>query len=186
MHEFYTVSRKDISALKTLELLPHDPSILLTEVVGLFTQPEAREVVETLYPMGLSGHGRTYLHNRHHFLYDDNKNSYVSYMPMIETTFELVRLWKFPDRPSRFTSMFGSLTITDAEKFKSEYCGGVGDIYKVSTDSFFKADMKLLYTGASFSGNINLATKYWNGESSADPYFEILMNSPVTIISKVL
>ncbi len=106
-------------------------------------------------------------------------------MTAIESTFELVRLWRFPDKPSRFISFYGCETFEEAQTFKQNYRGGNGFIFKVSAESYFKADMSLLMTGASVITNYFFEEKYWKGESGKNPFWEVLMRGPVTILSKV-
>lgn len=183
MPEFYTVSRRDLTGKKTLELYQRDSSNIY-ELKDFFSQEDAKNLIDELYPNGISSHGRQYLYDKYTWLYDHNTKSYISYLHIIEITFELVRLWKYPDKPSRFISLFGCLTMEDAQKFKREKCSDMGDIYKVSTDSFFKADMNLLYT-ASIPGNILLAEKYWRGQQGPTPFWEVLMKAPINIIGKI-
>ncbi len=183
MHEFYTVSRKDISNLKELTLFDSSPDEIY-EVTNLFTQNEAKHKIKELFPNGISSHGKQYLHDKYNYIYDANKTSYVSYLHIIEITFELVRQIKFKDKLSRFESIFGWETIEEAIKFRLEKGKPTDKIYKVSTKSFVKADMNLLYT-ATIPGNIIIAEKYWNGESSQNPCWEILMTAPVKILSEI-
>lgn len=183
MPEFYTVARHDISSKTSLDLFKRDNTPIY-ELQNFFTQDDAKNLIDSLYPNGLSSHGRQYLYDKYEWLYDQQGKSYVSYLHIIEVTFELVRLLKFPDKPSRFTSLFGCETLEDARRFKTERCNNSGEIYKVSTDKFFKADMHLLYT-ATIPGNIIIAEKYWKGEASSNPFWEILMQAPVAIIEKV-
>lgn len=185
MNEFYTVSRGDISNLKHLTLFEHDDSKPIYEVTNLFSMDDARTVLKMLYPLGISNHGAQYLYDRLYYVKDSYGRDYVSNTPLIESTFELVRLWKHPNKPSRFSSFFGCLTIEDAITFKQKFCQGKGDIYKVSSKEYFKADMTLLYTAASIPGNYYLADKYWNGGASLNPFWEVLMSNPVNIISKI-
>ena len=183
MPEFFTVARNDITAKDTLDLYRRDNSPIF-EVTDLFTQDDAKNLIDTLYPNGISNHGKQYLYDKYNWINDNKQNSYVSYLHIIEITFELVRLWKFPNKPSRFTSMFGCLTIEDAHRFKIEKCNNIGTIYKVATDSFFKADMHLLLT-ATIPGNIIIAERYWTGQQGANPFWEVLMTAPVKILEKI-
>jgi hypothetical protein len=166
-----------------LGLFTRDASAIF-EVKDLFTQDDAKNLIDNLYPNGISQHGRQYLFDKYVWLYDQYQNSYVSYLQILEITFELVRLWRHTDKPSRFTSLFGCLTFEDALKLKTERFTNSGDIYKVSTDNYFKADMNLLLT-ATIPGNILMAEKYWTGQQGPNPFWEILMNAPVKIIEKI-
>lgn len=183
MPEFYTVSRKDISNLTNLNLFNLNEKDIY-EIQDFFTLNDAVKKIKQLYPKGISSHGFQYLHDKYDYVYDDNNRSYISYMHIIEITFELIRQISFNEKPSRFESIFGCESLADALKFRNEKGNPENKIYKVSTDSFFKADMNLLYTGT-ILGNILIAEKYWRGQSSKNPFWEILMQAPVKILEEI-
>lgn len=185
MYEFFTVSRNDISNLTSLDLYDSEKDIAtIYELTDFFTQKEAVEKIKELFPNGISNHGKQYLHDKYNYVNDADNNSYISYLHIIEITFELIRQISFKDKPSRFESLFGCETIEEAIKFRTEKGNQSNKIYKVSTDSFFKADMNLLYT-ATIPGNILIAEKYWRGESSKNPFWEILMKAPINILEEI-
>jgi len=182
-HEFYTVARRDISNLEHLDLLSINDDDLIYKAENLFTEDEARTKIRELFPNGLSNHGRQYLYDKYEFVNDNFGKSYMSYMPIIEKTFELVRRISFPERPSRFESLFGWQTLEEAQNFKEKLGEPNNKIYKVSTSSFFKADMNLLYA-PTIAGTILLAEKYWQGNAGQNPCWEILMSAPIKIIEE--
>ncbi|EFK35002.1 Uncharacterised protein [Chryseobacterium gleum] len=185
MPEFYTVSRDDISNIKQFKLSKkEDINIDLIEVVDIFSQSDALAVIDNLYPHGISRHGMQYLYGSIDHVYDQYHHSYVSNYHAIEIIFELIRLLKFPSNPSRFTSTYAWETFEDAIRFKLENCNGCGDIYKVSCENYFKADMNLLLLG-SIPGAMIFAEKYWKGESTKNPLWECLLYGPVNILGKV-
>ncbi|MCE4064369.1 DUF2441 domain-containing protein [Chryseobacterium gleum] len=185
MPEFYTVSRKDISNINQFQLLKkEDINMEIIEVVNIFSQSDAKAVIDNLYPHGISSHGTQYLYDRIDHVYDQYGNSYVSNYHAIEIIFELIRLLNFPSKPSRFTSAFAWDTLDDAISFKMKICDGFGDIYKVSCENHFKADMNLLLLG-SIPGAMIFADKYWKGESSKEPLWECLLYGQVNILEKV-
>ena len=183
MQEFYTVSRRDISSLKELTLYPHDYKPYYT-LEKFYESEEVVDLLKDLYPNGLSSHGLQYLSDRFYWTRDGDGTNYITYTPVLEEMFELVRLWKFNNLPSRFTSTFGCISLDDAKHFRDEYCRGAGNIYLVSVNDFFKGDMKWFYS-PSIVGNIILAQKYWSGKATDNPFWEYLLSPPVTILSKI-
>ena len=183
MHEFYTVAINDISNLGELNLFD-SKNFMIYKTDGFFSDVEAREKIAELYPNGISHHGRQYLHDQYHYVYDEKNTAFINHHAMIEITFELVRQAKFKDKPSRFESTFGCETLEEALKFRAERRNSNCKIYKVSTDSYFKADMSLLSMGT-IPGNMILAEKYWSGKSSLNPFWEILLSAPVKILHEV-
>jgi hypothetical protein len=183
MHEFYTVSGNDISELKELTIFQTNEDSLF-KADNLFSQEDVKNKIDEFYPSGISNHGKQYLENRYHFVYDNRNSPFASYMPLIEMTFELVRQIKFKDKPSRFESFYACETYEEALEYRKDKRNLESKIYKVSTESFFKADMNLL-KAPTIIGSVILAEKYWNGESSENPFWEILMKSPVKILHEV-
>ncbi len=107
---------------------------------------------------------------------------------IINLIFELVRKSEFPDRPSRFQSMFVWKSLDEAVSFKNEqkdYHGSKMSIYKVSALNFFEADMMLLRSGANLPDILNFACRYWSGEKSQNPKMEILAGYPIEVIGVV-
>lgn len=177
--EFFTVSFQEFPIGKTINLMTDLPS--LNGFPGLFTTDEVKELVDRLYPNGVSNFGAIFLHSHHAILKDTNGRDLMHLSPIIDTIVELVRLWQFPDKPSRLISAFGWSTLEEAEKFKAERRIG-NRIYKVSTDNYFSADMNLLRAGSTIASNILLAEKYWQGKSSQNPCWEVLMGLPFSIV----
>lgn len=185
MEEFYTVSRADISGKDELTLYKRkDISQDIFEVQDIYKQKDVKDLIDNFYPNGISNHGLQYLYNKFNFVQDFNNDYFVSYNGVMEGIFELIRLLKFSDCPSRFTSIFACKTFEDALKFKFENCNNTGDIYKVSSKKYFKADMNLLKIG-SIPSSFLFAEKYWSGEGSKAPFWEYLLEDPVKIIEKL-
>ncbi len=177
---FYHVSRADINGFDKLELIECSTEVF--PCTGAWTDEEFRKCIIKMFNGKLSAHGKTYFYNQ--FVYNGSGFS-VHDSAVIEYTYELVRQIHFSKAPSRFQSFFAVESIEDAQKLRNETFSGHGDIYEVECEDFFKADMKLLYTGICFAGNQILANKYWSGESSDNPLWEILMKEPVRIIRKI-
>lgn len=185
MNEFYHVSRTDISIGSTFNLMKIDDLEGSISAEGHYTDTDFRDRLKLDYPQGITRHGHTYLFNTFHYIKNEHGTDFIVHMPMIETTFELVRQGHYPNEPSRFTSVFGVCTLDDANDLIAKRFAGQGTIFKVSCEKFWKKDMNLLKTGGSFAGNMILARKYWEGNSSPKPFWELLMAPPVRIIEKI-
>lgn len=184
MTEFYLVSLKELEISQKLNLQTEINDIPFWNIQGLYNENEAKIKLKELYPNGISKHGIQYLSEKFDFSKSNGKD-YVSNMPMIELTFELVRKIKFPNKPSRFTSVFGCESYEMAEKFRQEYRNNQGKIYKVLAERWNRLDMKFLYVGPSILGNQIMAEKYWSEEPSSNPFWEILMTGNIEVIDKM-
>lgn len=182
MAEFYTVSHSNITNLSQLNLFGINNIDYQNEVKDILSVDDIKRKLTELYPNGISNHGLMYLSTQLPFYTDGNGRSWVHNTGHTESLFELVRQLKFPDRPSRFTSFFGCETVDEAKKFNEKYREGKGVIHKVSTQSYFKADMSLLLNGGSIIGGYKFAEMYWKGEAGSNPFWEILMSGPVKIL----
>jgi len=185
MAEFYTVSQTSFSNLSEITLWGENNINFNNEIEDIFSTNDIKRKLSELYPQGISNHGIQYLCGRFPYQQDSLGLHWIPDMTAIESIFELVRLWKFPENPSRFTSLYGCESIEAAESFKQNYRSGKGFIFKVSADSYFKADMSLLMTGASVIASYFFAEKYWRGESGEHPFWEILMSGSVKILECV-
>lgn len=181
MRNFYHVARKDISQYEIIELLKNDYSI---ESDDFYSKNEFQSHKLQLFPDGISNHGLNYLHHLFEVNNSTQNNELVSFT--IESFFELVRRHKFPNIKSRFVSFFGSLTIEDSKRMRTDFFKNEGSIYKVSCENFFIADMSLINLRGSIIGMDIIAEKYWSGKCSNNPIFEVLMEYPIIIGEKVL
>jgi len=180
MAEFYHVSRTNLTGIKQFDL-QHFNGYIETE--GFYSAQEFREHKTKSYPNGISKHGEIYLHNPYKSV--GQRLEFTPNELTLETTFELVRQLKFPNRKSRFQITFGCLTIEDALKLKVETFGNVGDIYKVKCDNYSVADMNLVRQAGCIVGLQIVAEKYWGEQSSPFPFWEVLMENPIIIVEKV-
>jgi hypothetical protein len=180
MNGFYHVSKFDITSKPILDLYKCNGSV---ETETLHSADEFKEYKASLFPDGLSKHGETYLHNLYKSTGPDMK--YLPNEYFIETVFDLIRRLKYPERKSRFLSIFGCLSLEDAQEIRTNIFNGNGSIYKVTCEKYFKADMSLLRQCSSIIGIQIIAEKYWAGLSSTTPFWEILMEPPVAIIEKI-
>lgn len=142
--------------------------------------PEVTATLSALFSSGISVHGQRYLLDRYPYAKD-----MVAVSPIIELTAELVRRWRFPGRPSRFESLFACETCEDARGFRMRHGQPYNRILRVSAQAHFRGDMNLLCLGPTIASSLNLLQKYWRGEASADPFWEILLSAPVHILGQV-
>lgn len=167
MAQFYSLDR--------LGTLNQDLEIRLTRYNDI-NPAELQQHVDLLFPDGLSRHGEQY------FLKNDSSPRFSA--PSIEMLFEYVRRACFPDRPSRFQSMFAFESLNEAIEFKARYGNGQGTIWQIESIEYFKADMGLLILGNTILVHSYLAHKYWKGEAGERPIWEVLLVPPIRVIKK--
>jgi hypothetical protein len=182
---FYKVFRKGTFGQSMLQLVPTTEADNIYNILGVHEKAEALVHLHNYYPQGLSYHGRQYLLDRYHRVQDGYGNDYTIHVPVMELAFELMRLSQFPEKPSRFTSFFGCETVEDAITFRGKYGDGQGEIWVVACEEYFRADMNYLYLGAGIPSTFVYTERYWRGEASTTPFWEILMQGPVAILEKV-
>ena len=184
-HTFYRVFIYGDEQQGTQTLLPHTnlprPHMALQDV---YSAAELAEFLAQKYPEGISHHGEQYLFNVTRYR-NVEQESYTRHMPMLELVFELVRQGQFPHAPSRFTSFFGWETLAEAEEFNRRYRDGQGVICRVTCEDYLRVDMNLLLLAASLPGAMLLAERYWRGEASNMPAWEILMRGPIHVVEVV-
>ncbi|NLY20704.1 MAG: hypothetical protein GXZ08_05435 [Tissierellia bacterium] len=177
-HYGYHVDRAN-----TLKL---DDTISLTDyetILSIVKQDAMAPALKMLYPDGLSNHGMQYaLCGKMDF------NSHL-----IEQIFELLRLKYFPNKVSRFQSIFAFSNYEDARVFcdselkkADESCttpDSKFSIYKIewSHDNFQEHDMKLL-SGTTVINSYQNALSYWEGTISQNSVIEILVKPPIKIV----
>lgn len=106
-----------------------------------------------------------------------------------EWFYELVRLWKYETKLSRFESIFAFETRDDAERFITDSSAEMPDnhnpvICQVEGNSTHVADMNGL-AGAipTFVAGIESARRYWEGEQIAEePLWEVLLEPGATVL----
>ncbi|MBZ0099833.1 MAG: DUF2441 domain-containing protein [Taibaiella sp.] len=182
MPEFFHVSRNDISHIKRIINMPVDHEHWYCEAEGFFTKEQYINTVNQLFPQGTTRHGQQYVLSSYQTTTD---MKYISHENSIETSFELIRRLKFPNRTSRFEVVFGCLNLEDARQVRRETFGGVGSIYKVECENYFEADMNLLKTFNNFNALMIMADRYWSGYKSENPFMEVLMKPEVKIVGLV-
>lgn len=157
-----------------------DTHNLLHEGQCLNLRP-ARTPIRNLYPDGVSAFGeRAFLRPCN----TDQQN-----MQLIDTVFDYVRVLRFPDKPSRFASVFASLSLEDSRAWRArisrDSSSGTGDspasstsgisIYAVECDNIHIADARLLDVGRRMpdsplhlQGILPFALAYWESVQALD------------------
>lgn len=165
---FYTVDR--------LTSLNENLSIQLISYQDI-SPKELQDHVNDMFPDGVSKHGDTY------FLKNKSLGKVIN--SNIELLFEYVRRTKYIDKPSRFQSFFAFEKKEDALNFKQKYGNPDNLVWEVEGKNYFKADMNLLILGASILQISYLANQYWQGNSSDNPVWEILLKPPIHMRKKI-
>ncbi len=174
MHIFYTLDR--CQSLK--------PGMQL-----ILTPPECPIIplqshANIIFNNGASKHAENYFLN----LSINLTNSDEKYSAIIEILLEERRKSNFPDKPSRFQSLFACESIKDAAWFRGYSRSPINTpIFEIhSTANSHRGDMNLLNMNCpplELSRRLNL---YWCGETDIlwdgySPFWEILIQLPATV-----
>ncbi len=190
MARYYTLDRAD--TLRSGAVINYETdfsSAWPLPLKGKFCQEDLESLSRDLFPNGLTSHGKRYLLKEAFLVKSDfgseGQKVSVVYEPILELLLEVVRRAYFPEKPSRFSALFAWGTLAEAEAFRSQHGAGRGNIYVVEAGSAFRADMSWVALGGTNAAALWLAMKYWRGEASADPAWELLISPPVTVGDKV-
>lgn len=167
MAQFYSLDR--------LGTLSEDLEIRLTRYNDI-NPAELQQHVDLLFPDGLSRQEEQY------FLKNNSSPRFSA--PAIEMLFEYVRRACFPDRPSRFQSMFAFEFLNEAIEIKARYGNDQGTIWQIESNEYFKADMGLLIFGNTILVHSYLAHNYWKGKAGQNPIWEVLIINPIRVIKR--
>lgn len=133
--------------------------------------------IDKYYPSGFTGHGEYYL------LQGTSASKLIN--PNIEIFFEYVRRAYYKNKPSRFQSFFAFNSMEEVVKFIDKFQYKSGKLWEVECEKSYSADMSLLNIGSSILTYSYNAHLYWEGKSSDDPIWEVLLAPPVNIIQEV-
>lgn len=141
----------------------------------------------TQFNSGISPHGITYFIGDNIDYHVHNRGNQPA--SAIEYALELVRQAHYPEKPSRFQSMFGCETLDGAKHFRGQY-----DPYKISTpiyeiipnEKVHRGDMNLLSAKCPISELDRRLRTYWSEgsyplHSNYEPFWEIVIPLPVNI-----
>lgn len=162
----YTVDRRRTLTPNSVVELQHHTDV----------QPAVLQAhVDNWFPDGVSQHGNGYLLSGNQLA--------VQVSPNIELLWEYVRRSRYPDRPSRFQSLFACPTSEDARRWRTRFGQPDDPIYEVEAETGLRADMNLLTAGNSILVTSYIAELYWTGESLPEgtPTWEWLLPLPVAV-----
>lgn len=180
----YHVDRKN--------LLSPNQIVTLSPVISA-NRPDSA-IITDFFPEGLSCHGYHYIVSPSHPLPPGHTSYYV-----MEYELELVRRSFFPNLPSRFQSFFALEKLDDLQQWDGIFDSS-NTIWKIQFDESqsIRLDSNLLIPSLiepspenkqsiSFSPGkaFFYQHKYWNGETSDSPRFELLIKPPVQILDQV-
>ncbi len=145
--------------------------------------PSDEQTARQLFPRGLSRHGEQYLLHGHH---DGNK----SLMPL-ELLMEEIRAHYYPRIPSRFVSIFASLTLEAARDFGRAYSqrrrNSCFDIREVECKSASVHDMDWINAQHStVLDRIRAIHAYWQQQAKSNPpNWEALISLPASVGARI-
>lgn len=170
-------------------------------ILGGYTPKQVEQAIflNQMYPDGLSRHGHNYLYNPGPLMDDDSVESRAL---LIGLVFELVRRSHFPNKPSRYQSLFACQEISEVKQFRELLADQRGEdeirtaaIYEVLTeDVVHRGDMNLLSDDCPVLELYHRAYLYWSGEPAPvkegeeeeTPFWELLIPLPVLIGQRIL
>lgn len=145
--------------------------------------------IEERYPDGLSRFGREYsqrdlveLENQWGVVEGEFQG--LNMNAVYDSFFELVRLSEFSGKPSRFQSIFCWVTLETVRDFIRDYSEYPVTVWEIETEKGQKADWELL-RAESFGHGLQNAQRYWTGDGTDNPTWEIVIPLPVEVGSKV-
>jgi hypothetical protein len=143
--------------------------------------PEEAAYFHELYPDGLSNFGL------HYYGLDPAIPGPVR---LREKVLEQIRCNDFPHLPSRFTAYFACESVEDALRLRDQgllYDGRLNAdalIWKVEAAEWFRADMDL-FRAVSLNRSLPVIYDYWRQVRGQSPFWECLLNPPVTVIESM-
>ncbi len=169
---FYHVDR--VGYLRPRQVIP-----LITPKLG----GEQDDIILERFPNGLSQHGITYFASKPDRVTQNNL--------YIESLFEYERSKHFPDKPSRFQSLFVCKSLSSAknwiDRLKSERFPNPS-IWEIDVghSSYHECDSSLLNVNLeSLASATIISHRYWRGEMSNNSIPELLVRLPVQVVRQV-
>lgn len=135
--------------------------------------------VDEMFPEGVTEHGNSY------FLRGSRPANSVE--SAIELLFEYVRRSHYPDRPSRFQSVFAFASVEETQTFRKKHGKPTHVIWEVEATLSFKGNMGLLTLASSLLTLSWRAHEYWRGQpgKGVPELWECLLVPPVTIVRPI-
>lgn len=164
------------------------------------------DFIEQYFEGGLTAHGKNYLYNVFNLSEEALKNPQQFLEPdtifrlvddptvgnswVKEIVFELVRRDSYPERPSRFQSVFGARNEEELRQWRTlpAVDADSGDLYRVTPEGHFIGDSSLLDLPEEYPNPFSLsedlkhrANQYWSGNTTKEPVWEVLLEPAVEI-----
>lgn len=182
------------------DVLEVDWTMQLANETASAVTVQQEPVLRDLYPEGLSRHGVRYagtmVGTDQNVTTPGPSEPLVAFRDMADTEtdrvfstptttlfewfFELERLAEFSDCHSRFQSFFAWESREQISDLPQNQ-GQEPQVVTVQCEDYTRRDMSLVEF-ESFSQGVANARRYWQGESSDDPVWEIVMEPPVNVI----
>ena len=184
MAAFFTLDRlKTLQAGQTVSCVQSGINFACPD--GRTDPFQAFDFVKKQFPAGFTSHGKRHFLDWKLLAPSGTAHATVYNEPIIELVFELVRRVSFPACPSRYQSFFAWERIEDALEFRRTTGHNSAPVFRVEATSAFRADMRLLTNGGNALSLWLLAERYWTGEPSISPVWEVLLTPPVFVAEQV-
>lgn len=183
MPKLYTVDRHGTLHIDyVMESIKDFNNLQICKIAGLCDANESINRLETMFPDGISNHGKQYLIDSWLILEQNGvRINYAPVEPLMEVVLELVRRSEFPNLPSRMSSMFCWESLDCANNFISNNNLTNVNVYEVEAEDYFVGDMSIIFLGGQLIHSLELARKYWAGEKGPNPILEAIVPLPVKI-----
>ncbi|MBB2984461.1 DUF2441 domain-containing protein [Paraburkholderia tropica] len=163
----------------------------LSEPISLETNRPPRNEIEahifSQFPNGFSRHGAQFFRDApaQPQTPDDVNSGYI------ELLLELIRRAHYPDKPSRYVSMFATDALERAQQFRATNGHPSHGIYVLRTDgAVHRGDMHLLKFEQSVAATEHRLHLYWQGRTfdgvpNHVAFWEYVLALPVQVAEKV-
>lgn len=161
-----------------------DRSMMLTvgQILSTINDYNLENIFDT-YENSFSVHGI-------HYLTKNFNNNIASFL--WEMSAEYVRLLKYPQYPSRFKCLFATENLEQLKLWKNLFKVSTCQILKIECSNCFKFDANWItkpgafynycktdkFDNISFASYCYFADKYWSGQPSSSPLWELLVDVP--------
>ena len=182
MRLFYHLDRARYIKPGDILTLEEEPGDIFLGVWTPFVDAAFVEHLRGLARSGLSRHGTLYL-----IAMIAEQCPLSNYMT--EMYWEHVRWKEYPDKPSRFRSVFAWDNIEQTIKFAND--AGSGVLFEIESDQgYHRADMNLLHMDFDPAVQLNRARRYWESKPAETslaykPQWEYLVIPPARVIRDV-
>lgn len=139
---------------------------------------EMSSLADKLFPCGLAPQGERYFIDNRAMIYERSE--------FLDWGLEFYRRGVFPEKPSRYTSLFAWDTPEKAKHFRLTDGKPSDKIFTIQTDSYHRGDMSLLRNDQTVLGFTYRMELYWSGKTfNPEPVWEYICSLPVTIGEQV-